>query len=592
MAFHRLTTPTYSGGLRGGDDYINNAVSGTPAAADNALGAGTNVGSYFLGTNEQITTAAINRGLKALANNCDVLDDAAGKTYAIPARQVLTGDGSTTSWAITGPMFMGLSGTTGVPGIDGFESFIVVTDQYNNPLIATNGTRCIVTGLSATVGTGGFSSGNVTATIAPAIPNGATAHVHYLKGATLYSGVSGMFSTLMKFRKGPNKEAYRSLGNSGTLNDTDEIVFLNPASSFNFTLATPNVFAGRTITFIDSAGNLGTKKVTLVRAGSETINNVAADYVLDVKYGRWELYSDGTNWHISQIHSQYNVDPATCGLRLTSVTGVPVPTAVGTYSTLYFTPMYSGSIALWDSAAGIWRMRTTTEVSLAISGLTTGKNYDVFAYWDSTNGVVKIELGPAWTNDTTRATGLTLQDGVRVKSGDVTRKYVGSIRAASATTYTNTLADRHLYNFYNQRALPVSPPLDNGAYSYTTANFRYAHNLSTNQVSVLIGVDELATKVNLEAHMTSLNAAIDGVVIPCIGVDTTSTNNARIKVYARQQVANNGSTLASCYYKDSPGVGYHYFAFLEYAVGGGGTVVVDNSTPLLQQAGMIGDVVM
>lgn len=76
MAFHRLTVPVYSGGLRGGDDYINNAVSGTPAPADGALGAGTYIGSYFFGPGDQVTGAAINRGFKALAQNCDFLDDA------------------------------------------------------------------------------------------------------------------------------------------------------------------------------------------------------------------------------------------------------------------------------------------------------------------------------------------------------------------------------------------------------------------------------------------------------------------------------------------------------------------------------------
>jgi hypothetical protein len=76
MAFHRLTVPVYSGGLRGGDDYINNAIAGTPAPADSALGAGTYLGSYFFAPGEQVTGAAVNRGLKALAQNCDFLDDA------------------------------------------------------------------------------------------------------------------------------------------------------------------------------------------------------------------------------------------------------------------------------------------------------------------------------------------------------------------------------------------------------------------------------------------------------------------------------------------------------------------------------------
>lgn len=75
MAFHRLTVPGYAGGLRPGEDYINNAVSGVPAPADAALGAGTYSGSYLFAPGDQVTGAAINRGYKALAQNTDALDD-------------------------------------------------------------------------------------------------------------------------------------------------------------------------------------------------------------------------------------------------------------------------------------------------------------------------------------------------------------------------------------------------------------------------------------------------------------------------------------------------------------------------------------
>lgn len=75
MTFHRLTVPSYSGGLRGGDDYINNAASGTPAPADTVLAAGLYAGSYFFAANTPVTGASINRGLRALANNTDLLDN-------------------------------------------------------------------------------------------------------------------------------------------------------------------------------------------------------------------------------------------------------------------------------------------------------------------------------------------------------------------------------------------------------------------------------------------------------------------------------------------------------------------------------------
>jgi hypothetical protein len=49
--------------------------------------------------------------------------------------------------------------------------------------------------------------------------------------------------------------------------------------------------------------------------------------------------------------------------------------------------------------------------------------------------VVSLEILP-WTNATTRATALVQQDGVWVKSGSTTRRYVGTILPASATQIT------------------------------------------------------------------------------------------------------------------------------------------------------------
>ena len=59
--FHRLAVPTYFGGLPAGYDYVNNATSGTPAYANGALTGGTNVGSYFVGFDDDATSANANR---------------------------------------------------------------------------------------------------------------------------------------------------------------------------------------------------------------------------------------------------------------------------------------------------------------------------------------------------------------------------------------------------------------------------------------------------------------------------------------------------------------------------------------------------
>ncbi len=67
------------------------------------------------------------------------------------------------------------------------------------------------------------------------------------------------------------------------------------SGAFNITLPAPT--SGRTLVVIDKTGQFMTNNVTLVRHGSENINNVAASRALATNYGVWTITSpDGTNW--------------------------------------------------------------------------------------------------------------------------------------------------------------------------------------------------------------------------------------------------------------------------------------------------------
>lgn len=134
------------------------------------------------------------------------------------------------------------------------------------------------------------------------------------------------------------------------------------------------------------------------------------------------------------------------GGRLTLESGVPVSTSDQTAkTTLYYTPYLHNVIPLWDGDA--WRPVEFAETSLALGTLTSGKPYDVFAYLSS--GVLALEL-LAWTDDTTRATAVTRQDGRLCKSGDKTRLLVGTIYTTSTTTTEDSLANRYVWNLHNQ----------------------------------------------------------------------------------------------------------------------------------------------
>ena len=134
------------------------------------------------------------------------------------------------------------------------------------------------------------------------------------------------------------------------------------------------------------------------------------------------------------------------GGRLTLQTAVGVPTTDQTAkTTIYYTPFAHGMIGLYDGTN--WIPREFTERSLALGTLVSGKNYDVFAV--SISDVISIEA-LVWTSDSARATALIAVDGVLCKTGDTTRRYVGTFRTTSTTTTEDSEAKRFVYNVNNQ----------------------------------------------------------------------------------------------------------------------------------------------
>jgi hypothetical protein len=176
MAFHRLTAPTYFGGLPGGYDYINNLLAGTPALADAAKIGGPNAGTYFVAFGEDATSADLNRAHKALAQNCDLLDDYAHRDLAVPAVTAdVTAGAPVTSIVLTGPIFIGMAGTPNT--VAGIRKFVTLVDAEDNEIF--NGTECQITAISPDVPGAVWSAGNVTLTISPGIPTTTVYRVYY-----------------------------------------------------------------------------------------------------------------------------------------------------------------------------------------------------------------------------------------------------------------------------------------------------------------------------------------------------------------------------------------------------------------------------
>ena len=159
--------------------------------------------------------------------------------------------------------------------------------------------------------------------------------------------------------------------------------------------------------------------------------------------------------------SEYAAQSVTPGGRLTLESGVPVSTTDQTAkTTVYYTPFVSNVISLWDGAR--WVPTQFAETSLALGTLTSGLPYDVFAYLSS--GALALEL-LAWTNSTTRATAVTLQDGRYCKSGDKTRLLLGGFVTTSTTATADSDGFRLVDNVYNK--------VNRRGYKQATSNHTY-----------------------------------------------------------------------------------------------------------------------
>ena len=243
-----------------------------------------------------------------------------------------------------------------------------------------------------------------------------------------------------------------------------------------------------------------------------------------------------------------------CQGRLTLTSGTAVTTSdVTAATTLYFTPYKGNQIGLYNGSS--WEMKTFSEISLSLSGYTASKPYDIWVYNNA--GTVTLD-STVWTNDTTRATALTTQDGVYVKTGATTRRYVGTIRITATTGQCeDSLTKRFVWNYYNRTPRPLRKLPSTYTWSYTTAVWRQWENDATNQVESIIGVIEDAISLILVARGNENDNGI--------GINATNALGSGVSQVTNNATTNNTTTGT---YQGFPSLGYSYYAMIEYGRGG------------------------
>lgn len=250
--------------------------------------------------------------------------------------------------------------------------------------------------------------------------------------------------------------------------------------------------------------------------------------------------------------------------RLTLTSNTPVTTSdVTAATTLYYTPFNGSRIALYNGY--YWRYHTLTELSIAIPS-TTNTNYDVYCYADSA-GTLALEL-VAWTNDTTRATALTTQDNILVKTGDATRRYLGTIRTTGVSGQCeDSVSKRFVWNYYHRLRRKLRRVDSTASWTYAGAGaFRSMNNSTSNRVEVVCGVSEdlIDLYFSLSAGTSVANVSAQaGIGINSVTVDSSDSSQQfsggtiRYDVTARI----NNPTI----------VGYTYYQMLEGSANGTAT---------------------
>lgn len=271
--------------------------------------------------------------------------------------------------------------------------------------------------------------------------------------------------------------------------------------------------------------------------------------------------------------------------RLTLSTGVPLPTTNVTGATaLYWTPFIGNRVSLFDGTS--WVALASGERSITLSGRPANTNHDVFGYKNGLN--MDLEL-VAWTNDSTRATSLAKQDGVDVKAGDATRRYLGMIRTVAAgqgedsAGGSNTIGRRYVWNAVNRRPrrmLSSEPATD---WTYTTATWRRANANASIESRFVVGLPEEPIAFRT-LYGTWSNADV-GYVAPALdwssgGPDAALTLN---------HYGNNNSTVGTtaALLSALPAAGHHYVCPIER--GGTGTYFYAAASGITN-AGLMGEV--
>jgi len=263
--------------------------------------------------------------------------------------------------------------------------------------------------------------------------------------------------------------------------------------------------------------------------------------------------------------------------RLSPGFNTQVPAETGTSNAVYMVPYKGDTIALYDGTKYVL-VRESNFATISLAGHTADIPVDVFAYIDG-GGNLAMELQD-WASAIARSVGLALTDGVFTKSGDQTRRYIGTFVPDSATSLDYDFNRKTIYNYYNR--IQVRALVTHSSLSYlipdTGGSYRQVNADPNNKIEMIIGIDE--DIIELWGQMTFIMSDNGGAGSASgsigIGFESTTVSDAWASNFV--QVVNganfqNIGFIARTEYTGRISEGFRVFNWLEQAsLSGGGTV--------------------
>lgn len=284
-----------------------------------------------------------------------------------------------------------------------------------------------------------------------------------------------------------------------------------------------------------------------------------------------DIFMDMRLWAGEFTDVTVTSDPAVCQGRLTVTSNDPIGSGTDV-DYLYYVPYKGNAIGLYVD--GEWQIRTFSEKTIinAVLFPDANTNYDVFVYAQGESDIAFESV--AWTDSATRSSELSRQDGILVKTGDATRRYIGTVRTDAAGKLTSSLQKRFVWNYYNrlQNRLVID---DYTTHTYDVDSFRPWNNDTSVRIEYVVGLDEAPMTVTLAA---TIHATVAGsLTYVSAGYDSTDTPGMPSPVTASDQ---HYLGVSFAFMNDAPG--YHYWQVIERAIDDGGTYVSCNLSGLVE----------